>query len=145
MNKKMRAYFIYAFTCILISFSPYLYAQPVAQDVLDDIVTSNSEYTGIIKIKFHMPVRYLSHYPKQLGDEIRIKVDIVNILKSNSNSNERESLTPQGGENFDLEEVVYEKEEESHFLSLYFNKDVSFEIIQDASYRSLTLIIHNTQ
>jgi len=139
----MLKFIIHVVTGVLILFAYQLHAQPIAQDVLDDVVISSSEYTGIIKIKFRMPVRYISHYPKQVGDEIRIKVDVLNILKNNNNGNDRESLTPQGYENFSLEEVVYEKDDRSHYLTLYFNKDVSFEIIQDASYRSLSLIVHN--
>jgi hypothetical protein len=137
--------FMYVFLYISIMFSYALNAQPVAQDVLDDVLISSSEYAGIIKIKFRMPVRYLSHYPKQLGREIRVQVDVVNILKNSSSGNERESITPQERKRFGLDEVVYEKEGKSHYLTLFFNKEVSFEVIQDASYRSLTFVIHDTQ
>jgi hypothetical protein len=143
MNKKRPTYLCYYLAAILMFFASHIYAQPVAQDVLDDVIFSSSDYTGIIKIKFRMPVRYISHHPKQHGDEIRIKIDIHNILENNRNGNERESLIPRHSESYGLEEILYEKTDKDHYLTLYFKKDVSFEIIQDASHRSLSLLIHN--
>ena len=150
MNKKIMPCLSHYSAYVLMILSCHLYAQPVAEDVLDNVTFSSNEYMGVIKIKFRTPVRYISHHPKQHGNEIHIKVDVLNILNDNIIGNKRESLTFSGSENYNLEEVMYErdfisKQEEDHHLTLYFKKNVSFELIQDASHRSLVLFIHNTQ
>ena len=145
LNKKTLSYVARILTSLLIIFSSLLQAQPVAQDLLDDVLISKSDYTGIIKIMFHMPVRYISHYPKQTGNEIRIKVGVLNILKDSRNENKRESLAPHSSDNLGLEEVSYEKSDRDQYFTLYFDKEISFEIIQDANYRSLSLIIHGAR
>ena len=136
------------FLAALTLFSSTLNAQAVAEDVLDDIVISNSGHTGIIKIELRIPARYISHTPKQLGKEILIKVALLNNRGSSDDfsgntNNARETLVPHNRDNFGLQEVSYERIQKDDYINLYFNKQVSFEIIQDADYRSLTLIIHN--
>lgn len=148
MNKKYFKTLIYSCSLLILMSTAELRAQAVAQDVLDDIIISTSDHTGIIKITFRVPARYISHTPKQLGDKILVKIA---LLQNNSSpSNYRESLVPRGKHNFGLEEVTFENEasdgfKPNQFMTLYFAKDVSFEIIQDPSYRSLSLIIHSAQ
>lgn len=133
---------------LFMTFSVSLYAQAIAENVLDDVVITKSDYTGIVKIKFKLPVRYVSHTPKKDTNEIRIKVDFLSKI-SNSITNEefgiRESIVPQYKHAFGLEEVLYETVGRDNYLTLYFKKDVSFEIIQDSSYRSLSIILHNVK
>lgn len=150
MNKKIMPCLSHYSAYVLMILSCHLYAQPVAEDVLDSVTFSSNEYMGVIKITFRTPVRYISHYPKQHGKEIHIKVDLLNILNDNIKGNKRESLTFSGRENYNLEEIMYErdfisKQEKDHHLTLYFKKTVSFEIVQDANHRSLILLIHNPQ
>ena len=146
----MKKSLIYIVTGILyVLFSGNLNAQSVAQEVLDDVVISKSGFTGIIKIKFRIPMRYISHNPKKIGNEIRIKVDFLNGgARSGVRDGElnlRESLVPRYKYSFGLEEVSYETASRENYLTLYFKDNVSFEIIQDASYRSLSIIIHDVK
>jgi len=53
-----------------------LQAQPVAENVLDRVIIKSSDFTGIVKILFRLPVRYISHTPSKSGDEIIMKVDV---------------------------------------------------------------------
>ncbi len=146
-------------------FSGSLNAQSVAQDVLDDIVISKSGFTGIVKIKFRVPLRYISHNPKKIGNEIRIRVGLViNNVRRNTGANNanpnpgfnagvedefrtnlRESLVPRQKYSLGLEEVSYETVLSENYLTLYFEDNVSFEIIQDASYRSISIILHDVK
>ncbi|HED36129.1 MAG TPA: hypothetical protein ENJ08_18190 [Gammaproteobacteria bacterium] len=148
-------------------FSGSLNAQSVAQDVLDDIVISKSGFTGIVKIKFRIPLRYISHNPKKIGNEIRIRVGLVgNTVRRNAGGannpnpanpgfntgaedefrpNLRESLVPRQKYSLGLEEVSYETVLNENYLTLYFEDNVSFEIIQDASYRSISIILHDVK
>lgn len=133
---------------ILFAFSNGLFAQAIAENVLDDVVISKSDYTGVVKIMFKIPVRYVSHSPKGTTNEIRIKVDFLNKVSRSITNEEfdlRESIVPQYKYAFGLEEVLYETAGRDNYVTLYFKKDVSFEIIQDSSYRSLSIILHNVK
>jgi len=115
-----------------------------AEDVFDDIVISNSgSYTGIIKIKFRVPVRYISHSPKQLGKEVLIHVDVLN--KHSLDKNYRGSIVPYYEKNYGLDEVTYENIDNDDYITLYFNQKTSFEILPGADYRSLSILIHDVK
>ncbi len=183
MKKGIARHIAYLLTgiCSLMLVSSGLQAQGVAQTVLDDIVISKSGFTGVIKIKYRVPMRYISHNPEQIGNEIRIKVDFVSsgasravrsgIPSNNSSSGRpgsgntdggfgrgnpgantaddnrdvylRESLVPRYKYSFGLEEVSYETVLRENYLTLYFKSNVSFEVVQDPSYRSLSIVIHD--
>ena len=129
----------------MMTFSSLMAAQTVAQDVLDEVVISKSDYTGIIKIIFRVPVRYISHNPLKMGKEIRIKVDLLNRknVRTGADVIERESLIPRYKESYGLEEVLYEKSSREEYVTLFFSEKVSFEIVQGASYRSISIIVHD--
>lgn len=133
---------------VLMISSVNLFAQAIAENVLDDVIISKSDYTGIVKIKFKIPVRYISHSPKKSGNELRIKVDLLGKVNSSMTNEEfgfRESIVPQYKQSFGLEEVLYETVGRDNFLTLFFKDEVSFEIIQDSSYRSLSIILHGVK
>lgn len=149
MKKKAYKYVFHLIAGMFLMFaSVNAYAQAIAENVLDDVLISKSDYTGIVKIKFKIPVRYISHIPKKETSEIRIKVDFLSKV-SNTITNEefglRESIVPQYKQSFGLEEVLYETVGRDNYVILYFKKDVSFEIIQDSSYRSLSIILHDVK
>lgn len=123
-------------------------AQAIAENVLDDIVISKSNYTGIVKVKFKIPVRYVSHSPVKSTKEIRIKIDLLSKISPTMTNEEfgfRESLVPQYQQSFGLEEVLYETVGRDNYVTLFFNNKVSFEIIQDSSYRSLSILLHGVK
>jgi len=136
-----------------------LQAQPVAQRVLDRIVIEKSDFTGVIKVLFRLPVRYISHTKNKSGTEIVMTVKVIqnslsrgrpsfgnNSFQNDINSaknNIRESVVPETKENFGLQEVVYETSVGGEYVSFYFDKGVSFEVIQDSSFRSVNVLIHD--
>lgn len=149
MNKNVLKLFLEAtIGSFLVLSTANLFAQAIAENVLDDVVISKSDFTGIVKIKYRVPVRYVSHSPKKATNEIRIKVDLLakgNSASSNEEFAIRESIVPQYKQNFGLEEVLFESMGRDNFVTLYFANEVSFEIIQDSSYRSLSIILHGVK
>lgn len=150
MKKIINRYFMSAIVVLGTAFfvPGLLYAQSIAENVLDDVLISKSDYTGIIKIKFRLPVRYISHSPKGSASKIRIKVDVISKVGNEIKNEEfsiRESIVPQYKHSFGLEEVIYETVGRDNYVTLYFKKDVSFEIVHDPSYRSLNVVIHGVK
>jgi len=136
-----------------------LQAQPVAQRVLDRIIIEKSDFSGVIKVLFRLPVRYVSHTKNKSGTEIVMTVKVIqnsltrgrpsfgnNGFQNDINSarnNVRESVIPETKDNFGLQEVIYETSIGGEYVSFYFDKSVSFEVIQDSSFRSINVIIHD--
>jgi len=149
LNEIMLNYIKVVVVSVLMFLSTHISAQSVAQNVLDEIVISSSGYTGIVKVIFRIPVRYISHDPLEVGNEVRIKIDFINANLNRRAAAQvvesalRESLVPKYKDSFGLEEVSYERVLNDNYVTLYFNKNVSFEIIQDSDYRSLSIIIHD--
>lgn len=128
--------------------STNLFAQAIAENVLDDVLISKSNFTGIVKVVFKIPVRYISHSPKKTAEEIRIKVGLLSKISRSMTNEEfgfRESIVPQYKKSFGLQEVLYETVGRDNYVTLFFNEKVSFEIIQDSSYRSLSIILHGVK
>ena len=147
-DKKLKYVTQLMFAIMLFHFSANVFAQTIAENVLDDIVISKSDFTGIVKVKFKIPVRYVSHSPKNSTKEIRIKVDLLSKINQSMTNDEfgfRESLVPQYKHSFGLQEVMYETVGRDNYVTLLFDNDVSFEIIQDSSYRSLSILLHGVK
>jgi len=147
-DKKLKYVTQLIFGMMLFHFSANVFAQAIAENVLDDIVISKSDFTGIVKVKFKIPVRYVSHSPKNSTKEIRIKVDLLSKINQSMTNDEfgfRESLVPQYKHSFGLQEVMYETVGRDNYVTLLFDNDVSFEIIQDSSYRSLSILLHGVK
>ena len=134
-------------TCVLSIFIALIYrpldAQQVATDILDDVVIERSDYNAVIKVIFKQPFRYISHSPKASGDSINVK---VNVVRSRLSLEDRlinnESIILKDDKGTGLNEVVYEEQGlNSNFVSFYFEKNVSFELVQGSDKRSLSIII----
>jgi len=149
MKKINHSYFMPVILMLCAALAPvFIYAQSIAENVLDDVLISKIDFTGIVKIKFRLPVRYISHSPKGMASKVRIKVDVISKLRNEIKNEEfsiRESIVPQYSQSFGLEEVIYETVGRDNYITLYFEKDVSFEIVPDPGYRSLNVILHGVK
>ena len=119
-------------------------AQQVATDVLDEVAIKRTDYNAIIKVHFKQPIRYISHSPVKSGDTINVRVDTIARISSTQNQPiENESIRVSEHKDTGLDEVVYETTgRNSKYVIFYFNKNVSFEVIQGSDQRSLSIVIY---
>lgn len=150
MVSKVRSYYPLAIVALamlmLVLYKP-LSAQQVATDILDDVVIERSDFNAVIKVLFKQPFGYISHSPTKSGNTINVRVRIIESdINSSSQIIDNESIVVKDGKGTGLTEVIYEKNgPSSQYINFYFNKDVSFEVIQGSDKRSLSIIVHGME
>lgn len=118
-------------------------AQQVATHILDDVAIERASYNAVIKVQFKQPFRYLSHSPANTGDTINVKIDIIDQqLSIEDQLVDNESIPLSDDKGTGLTEVVYEKNgRNSKYIIFYFDRNVSFEVIQGSDQRSLSIAV----
>ncbi len=118
-----------------------LYAQQIAVEILDEVTVTQNNFNSVVKIKFKQPVRYISHNPSNRAQTLNINIELLGTLNSFNSSPQNESLSldPDTG----ITEVSFETlSRNSNYIIVYFNKEVSFEIIQGSDHRSLSIVMY---
>lgn len=136
-----------AITSLLIIIIPLIlltrpvFAQQVATYVLDEVTIDQTDYNAVVKVFFKQPVRYISHSPANNGKTINVQISLLRPFNPRiSESLENESITPKSS--IGLDEVVFEKNGiNASFLLFYFDKSVSYKVIQGSDQRSLSVVI----
>lgn len=120
-----------------------VFAQPARNIVLDDVSIIHADTYHVIEI--HLPFRfsYLSHFPTDHGKELRIRIRPINVAESDKEAIvARESIVPRYAEVVSLDEVIYEGDINSGpQLTLLFTDNVSYEVIPDADYTHIRIVI----
>lgn len=150
MVKKLKSLYLLAMAVSVITlfvlYKP-LNAQQIATQILDDVVIERADYNAVIKVLFKRPFRYISHSPAKTGNSINVR---ISILEGNLINDEQiidsESIVIKDGKSTGLTEVIYDNSgRNSKYVILYFNKDVSFEVIQGSDQRNLSFIIYGLE
>ena len=126
-----------------------IHAQPVGNNILTRATAI--EYAGCkeIEISFSIPLRYLSHYPKHEGKDLRIQ-----LLPLSENEDYKESRSDNESIrviNKDvktwIEEIIYEKAYSSQrpFLDIRFEKNVYFNVKSGDTFRSVVILVSDTK
>jgi hypothetical protein len=128
---------------LLLLYRP-LGAQQVATDILDNVVIERMDYNAVIKVEFKQLFRYISHSPVKKGNAINVRISVPDIASAGSGQLvDSEAIQIQDDKDTGLIEVVYERQGfNSSYLIFYFNKDVSFEVIQGSDQRSISVIVY---
>lgn len=116
-----------------------LYAQPTRDRVLGDVVITEHPEAADVSVGFNFPVRYLSHFPMEKGNELRIKLLPIAVSQVDRDALfQRESYTPRRPNLAGVDEILYEGDTFSGlYLTLFFRSQASWHVFQGADYRSL--------
>lgn len=128
---------------LLLLYRP-LSAQQVATDILDNVVIDRMDYNAVIKVEFKQLFRYISHSPVKKGNTINVRISVPDVASAGTGQLvDSESIQVTNDKDTGLSEVVYERQgRNASYLVFYFNKDVSFEVIQGSDQRSLSVIVY---
>jgi hypothetical protein len=118
-------------------------AQPVRDRVLSRVQISEDAECAVVKIWLNFPVRYISHFPFETGDELRIKLQAIEIGRGDSAGlRRRESLRAPKSALAAIAEIVYEGDDlTGPTLTLFFEHPVAFKVAQGADSRSFLIAI----
>jgi hypothetical protein len=119
------------------------WSQPARDRLLDCIDVQEGELETRLQINMTIPVRYVSHFPRASGNELRIKLNPIAINPGDRDALfARESLVPVERVQSFLKEVIYEGDiEGGPYLTLLFNRSVHFSVEQGRDSRSIVVRI----
>ena len=121
-----------------------LNAQPVNETLMEDVVITQGDGAAEVNVTFRCGMRYLSHFPHYTGDELRIRVKpALGCPADESVNTGRGRLSAPLGNEAYLLETVYEGEfAGEHNVTLRFDQQVIFEVVQGSDFRSLNVIVY---
>lgn len=134
---------IFLILTALFLFHSSAWAQPVRDRLLGDVsITRGTDYAAI-KINLTFPVRYVRHFPLTEGDEVRVQVEPIAINPQDRDALlKRESVTARPGNPALADEIVYEGDVAGGpYLTVFFNRTVTFQVKQGDDYRSILILI----
>lgn len=120
-------------------------AQPVGERIMEEVELIRSKSPcdpDLAIIHMHYPVRYISHYPQDPSDELRIRIKHIQLAVIDEGSqDQRESTSPEDHDL--LDEVVYEGDfSGGPYLTLEYHEAVRSEVIQGIDYRTIKVLIY---
>lgn len=128
-----------AVTGVLI-FSSWLLA---GRQVIDEVQVTEEYGCTVVRVNFNFPVRYVSHFPPDNGDDLRVQIEPYAVGPSDKEhlfTREEPLLPPDTLE--ELIEVVYEGNVEGGpYLTFLFDTPVKFDVAQGADFRSLLVAV----
>lgn len=120
-------------------------AQPIGDGILSDLdIYSGAECEPeIAVVNMNVPVRYISHFPRQEGRQVRIRIRPLAVSELDRRMlDERESRAPAFRRTTLLREATFEGDiAGGPFLSLRFRENTHFQIFQGPDYRSIWIVI----
>ena len=118
-------------------------AEPVTDRALSgaQIVTRNG--CALLKISFNFRIRYVSHFPLEHGNELRISVQAIDPAVAAANIlTRRESLRPPDNKIAAIKAIELDLDlASSPALVIQFNRTIHYEVAQGADFESVIVAI----
>jgi hypothetical protein len=126
---------------------PDLRAQPVRDRILDEVYVTLDNGRPTVHVSLTFPFRYLSHFPQESGDELRIRLRPVRVPITDKDAVfRREGIRPDRADMVGLMEVVYEGDiAGGPYITFFFSRPVAYEVVPGSDYRHLTVIVEPSQ
>lgn len=124
-----------------------LQAQPSRDRILGDLLFVEQAGQTVVKIELNFPVRYIRHFPESKGEDLRIQLRPIAIGQAEREALfKREAITADKYNSADILEVIYEGDNIGGLLlTVYFTKVRSFSVQQGSDYRSIQLVVKNSE
>lgn len=116
-------------------------AQPAAGQVIDKVQVRQQNGCYLIAVRFASPMQYLSHFPPESGDDLRIRIEpVLPVIGDEQALQGRASIHPRGADGLPLDDVLYEGDQPGGpFLTLQFSHAVTFLVRQGDDFRSILI------
>jgi len=119
--------------------------QPIGEGVMSDL----DIYTGaecepeIAVVQMNIPIRYISHFPRQKGNRVRVRIRPLAVSELDEDRlDDRESRSPAFRRQTLLREATFEGDiQGGPFITLRFRETSVFYVFQGPDYRSLWVVI----
>lgn len=136
MRNYRRRIILFFVVLVLLLTPAWLYA---IRRVVFDTSIEERDGCAVIHVEFNFPVQYIRHFPVESGPELRVQFEPISIGSSDrENQFERENVWFSQDETVPLSDVIFEGNiSGGPFLTLIFERDVSFEVVQGDDFRSI--------
>ncbi len=118
-------------------------AEPVRNKIIASALLKVESGQTFLNVRLTFPFRYLSHFPQVTGEELRVRIQPVNVPSSDLNAAfMREGIVPPDAYIAAIDEVIYEGDSVSGpWLTIRFTRPVRYQVIPGGDYRSVTIEI----
>ena len=118
-------------------------AQPVSDRVLSGVELTEEPECALVRVRLNFPVRYVSHFPYESGDELRIRIQPIEFSREQSRAlHRRESVRAPKSERAAITEITYEDDDiAGPTLTIFFRHTVAFKVAPGADSRSVIIAI----
>ena len=135
---KLAVFGLIAGTAVLLGAT--INAQPTGGKIMTDVSLTGGGACKLARIRFDIPIRYVSHFPQKQGDEVRIRLKPLSVSPVDTQALlDREAFSPTD-EGVALTNVIYEGDMDGGpSLSLQFSHGVYFTVTQGKDFRSVNV------
>jgi len=146
MVTGVRLFRLYAVVVLLLGATVPSSAQPIRDRILADVRVVEQAECAIVRVILKFPVKYVSHFPLDSGDELRIALRPIDVPAADRNALiKRESMRAPSSERAAIEQIVYEGDSVAGpIVTLFFRHAVFFKVGQGNDFRSLIIAISGT-
>ena len=118
-------------------------AQPVRDRVLSKVQLVEEPECALVRIVLNFPVRYVSHFPYDSGNELRIRIQPIEVtLGEGLALGGRESLRAPKSDRAAITEISYEGDDiAGPTLTVFFSNTVAFKVAPGADSRSIIIAV----
>ena len=118
-------------------------AEPARDKIIDSALLKIEGEHTFLEIDLTFPFRYLSHFPQEIGEELRIRIQPVRVPSSDAGAVfRREGIVPPDADIAAIDEVIYEGNAlDGPRLTIRFTQPVRYKVIPGSDYRSVTIAI----
>lgn len=143
ISRLPRLILLVAFAATLLAAGWVLSGQPARDRILESVTVSAETGHVVVNVRLSFPFRYLSHFPQDTGQELRIRIAPVRVPSSDLGAVFRnEGLRPPDADVAAIDEVLYEGDAAGGpQVTVRFNHPVRYEVIPGSDYRSVNVVV----
>ena len=125
------------------------YAQPVIDQFVSGADVTTIKNCNVLRVSFHVRVRYLGHVPQDSGDQIRISLALVDGpgAAGDGRLSRREGVRVNypGPGSTGIQQIILNLDEAAGpVLQIQFLRPVSFQVVQSGSFESIDVAYAKT-
>lgn len=110
--------------------------------VLSEATIHEGDNCAVVGVSLNLPVRLISSFPADFGDELRIRIAPIEGGALTSMRASRESVRPPVSANAAISRIEFEGDRpEGPTLTITFKRKVHFQLAQGADFRSFVLAV----
>ena len=119
------------------------WAQPVRDRILSKVQQVEEPECALVRIVLNFPVRYVSHFPYDSGDELRIRIQPIEVTRGEDLAlGGRESLRAPKSERAAITEISYEGDDiAGPTVTVFFRHTVAFKVAPGTDSRSIIIAV----